>query len=130
VSERKHIPKKERLTIKQETFARALVHTGSPQEAAKVAYPTATPASQLVLGKRAAGNPVVVRRVDQLLTEKYPDHETDFAKVIKLQLERIVSGAMKDRDANEFLKIFSKIKGYEAPSQHQTMRATLKLPSE
>jgi hypothetical protein len=74
--------------------------------------------------------PQIVREIDRLLSERYPDHDADFAQLLRQQMQKALAGELQAKDALALLEFHSKVKGYLAPTQSQHLKATLKLPSE
>lgn len=101
-------------TIKQEKFARAVVATNDLKRAAIEAYNPKYPSEQ---ASAVIRHPIVRARIQELLDEIRPDWRKDAANLYKQQIEKAMTGQMKDADVLSLLKFTAAIEGWKAPTQ-------------
>ena len=120
-----------RPTLKKEVFTQTLIETGSEKEALKRSgYKQPTKALY-----RLRRDDYVQKRIGEILTEKYPDHENDFVKLLKHGYN-VAMEATEPRDLDKVIKLLdfhARIKGYNAPTKHARLEAKVRqnlLPEE
>lgn len=123
------------LPFKQQRFVEELVKTGSPVTAVERAYPGSTPKAQAVTSHRLLQSPKIRSAIDELLAERYPDLEKDFAKSLSEMLamplgEKSGAAAITPKDRLAVLQFVAELKGYKAPTETRKLVAKLSLPKE
>lgn len=120
-----------KLTVAEKIFAREIVkNKGNQTQAALVATNAKDSQSAGVMGARMMQRPTVKREIAQILSERYPEHEEDFMRLLKLAMERALSGGATIKEINETLNTVATITGHKAPKETHTksLKATVKLP--
>lgn len=122
---------KTKMTWKKRRFADELAKTGEPMKALARSYPsTRTEGAKHVQVARLLKDPGVLSRVDQLLKERYPDHEGAFAQLLQRATELAQNSSELTPEMIKLLEFFAKIKGYSAPTVHQRLTVKAKLPQD
>jgi hypothetical protein len=129
-----------RIRIREEKFARGMVAHGDTSRAIYEAGYQPAQKNVSEVARQVASRPHVKARIDELLSEKYPDHERDFAHRLKEMLSLPLK-ASRDQsneigitvpEMTKLLEFIASMKGYHAPTKHSTLRANFqaKLPRE
>jgi len=116
-----------RLTVKKRKFAEELYKGLSAKDAVKKAYNVRTERSIKQMAYVLAKDPAVKTYIDQKFKDDYPDMETDIISKVKAALKSALKmdGGITVGELVQLLNALAKIRGWVAPSKHQTLSADL-----
>lgn len=126
-----------KINMRENKFAHGMVQHGDKQRAMLEAGYNPAPHKVGSAADKVYSRPRVQAKIDELLAEKYPDHEADFSR----RLQEVLNLPLKVRrddpgisvpELTEVLRFIASMKGYQAPTKHATLRTNFSaaLPKE